>query len=264
MGVTMKSGEYKTMDRLAVRQRVHLLYSEPPDDIEKTTLSFVPVGEDASVLDVGCGTGTFLARLSHPHVTGRVLGLDISEAAVASVATRGIPAVRGDIYRLPFQDGEFDFVFARHMLDHIQRVPDALRECHRVLKRSGVFVAVINDASQAPLLSDLIARTVKSHGVEVPASARPDVDSGNLPTMVQQVFGNVRVEKVSGFLVFPEPYPLVEFAISLLHFYGVSVESMEYPAVCASISHEINNRFLQTGASWRDRKGYSVSVGIKG
>lgn len=251
------------MDRLTVRQRVHLLYSEPPDDIETSTLSFVPVGENSSVLDIGCGTGTFLARLSRPHGTGRALGLDISQAAVASVAARGIPAVRGDIHRLPFKDGEFDFVFARHMLDQIQGVPDALRECQRVLKRSGRFVAVVNDAGQAPLLSELIARTVKSHGIDVPADARPEIDSGKLPAIVEQIFGNVQVKSFSGFLVFSEPDPLVEFAVSLLNFYGVSVDSIEYPAVCASISNEINLGFRQTGSSWCDRKGYSISMAAK-
>ncbi|MFJ9561536.1 class I SAM-dependent methyltransferase [Streptomyces fuscichromogenes] len=251
------------MDRLAVRQRVHLLYSEPPDDIETTTLSFAPVGENSSVLDIGCGTGSFLARLSRPHRTGRVLGIDISGAAVASVAARGIPAVRGDIHRIPIRGDAFDFIFARHMLDHIQRVPDALRECHRVLRRSGVFVAVVNDAGQAPMLSELIARTVRAHGIDVPADARPEIDSENLPAIVGKVFGNVRVERVSGSLVFPEPRPLAEFAISLLHFYGVPVDSAEYPAVCASLSHEIHQRFLRTGLPWRDRKGYSISVRVK-
>lgn len=257
--------EYKTMDRLTVRQRVHLLHSDPPDDIEASTLSFAPVDHSASVLDIGCGTGSFLARLSHPHRTGRVLGLDISEAAVASVTAHGVPAVRGEVHRLPFKEGEFDVVFARHMLDHIHRVPEALEECRRVLKRSGRFVAVVNDAGQAPMLSKLITRTVESYGIDItPPDARPEIDSGNLPAMIEEIFGNVQVKSVSGFLVFDEPDPLIEFAVSLLTFYGVPVASSEFSAVCASIADEVNSAFRQPGFSWRDRKGYSISMAVKG
>ncbi|MFC1419483.1 class I SAM-dependent methyltransferase [Streptacidiphilus cavernicola] len=256
----MKADEYRTMDRLAVRQRVHLLHSDPPDDVEASTLAYAPVSGNASVLDIGCGTGSFLARLARPQRNGRVLGLDISEAAVGSVTDRGIHAVRGDIHRLPLRDDAFDFVFARHMLDHVRAVPDALRECRRVLKPSGTFVAVVNDAGQAPLLSRLIARTVRAHGVTVPPDARPETDSGNLPGMIREVFGNVRVNSVPGSLVFPEAAPLTEFAVSLLHFYGVPADSPQYPAVCAALSQEIDRGFQQPGFVWRDRKGYSVST----
>jgi SAM-dependent methyltransferase len=259
----MKVDEYRTMDRLTVRQRVHLLHSEPPDDIEETTLAFAPVGEGASVLDIGCGTGSFLARLSRREGAGRLLGLDISEAAVASVAARGIGALRGDVRRLPFGDGTFDVVFARHMLDHVDDVPRALRECRRVLRSSGRLAAVVNDGGQAPLLSGLLARTVRSHGVGTPPDALPAVDSASLPALMEDVFGNVRVKSVSGHLVFPDPEPLVEFGVSLLHFYGVPVDGADYPAVRDSVTREITREFRRTGSPWRDPKGYSISVATK-
>lgn len=259
----MKADEYRTMDRLTVRQRVHLLHSEPPDDIEETTLGFAPVDDGASVLDIGCGTGSFLARLAHRKRAGRLLGLDISAAAAASTAAGGVPAVRGDIRLLPFGDGQFDVIFARHMLDHVDDVPGALRECRRVLRRSGRLVAVVNDARQAPLLSGLLARTVRSHGVGMPSDAPPAVDSASLPALMADVFGNVRVKNVSGHLVFPDPGPLVEFGVSLLHFYGVPADGADHPAVRASVSEEITREFQRTGSPWRDPKGYSISVATK-
>ncbi|WP_190038594.1 class I SAM-dependent methyltransferase [Streptomyces fructofermentans] len=92
-------------------------------------------------MDIGCGRGSFLARLVSPLGVRRTLGLDISEAAVASVAARGIPVVRGGIHRIPFKGGQFDFIFARHVLDQNPAVPEALVECRRALRRSGRFIA---------------------------------------------------------------------------------------------------------------------------
>ncbi|MEU3793926.1 class I SAM-dependent methyltransferase [Streptomyces fructofermentans] len=92
---------------------------------------------DDFVLDIGCGTGSFLARLASPLGVRRTLGLDISQSAVASVAARGIPVVRGGMHWIPFKDGQFDFIFARHALDQVPAVPEALVECRRALGRSG-------------------------------------------------------------------------------------------------------------------------------
>ena len=45
-----------------------------------------------------------------------------------------------DIRKLPFADGSFDFIFASHVLEHIDDDHAALREIRRVLKSSGVAI----------------------------------------------------------------------------------------------------------------------------
>jgi ubiquinone/menaquinone biosynthesis C-methylase UbiE len=68
-------------------------------------------------LDVACGTG-FLTR----HLRGDVVGLDAS-ARMLDVARRqapGVHLVQGDALALPFEDGEFDCVFASYFYCHLE------------------------------------------------------------------------------------------------------------------------------------------------
>ncbi|HEY5996886.1 MAG TPA: class I SAM-dependent methyltransferase, partial [Candidatus Deferrimicrobiaceae bacterium] len=87
---------------------------------------FVPGG--ASVLEVGCGTGTLLASLR----PGRGLGIDVSERMVAIAAAK-FPALSfaaADAER--FETGEtFDFVIVPDVVEHLTDVPAMLRSVRR-------------------------------------------------------------------------------------------------------------------------------------
>jgi len=70
----------------------------------------------ASIVDLGCGTGSLAALAAgHGH---RVLGLDASAAMlrVARAKAPALPLVRGDVSRPPFAPGSFDVVLVRHVL----------------------------------------------------------------------------------------------------------------------------------------------------
>ena len=72
-----------------------------------------------ALLDVGCGTGV-TDELLLPHVEGLV-GVDTSEEMVAQAGLRN-PAGRYrayDGYRLPFDNGTFDVVFAICVFHHV-------------------------------------------------------------------------------------------------------------------------------------------------
>jgi ubiquinone/menaquinone biosynthesis C-methylase UbiE len=104
-------------------------------------------GPGESLLDVGCGTGSFLARLRTSGHHGPLTGLDSSPAAArACAAVPGVRAVTGDAVRLPFPDGAFDVVTARHMLYHVSDVRAALAEARRVLRVGGRFVALLTSS----------------------------------------------------------------------------------------------------------------------
>ena len=78
------------------------------------------------VLEVGCGTGQFLALAgASGH---RAVGIDFSESAVAEAGRRGVEAFRGDIDDLARHLGSrarFDAVACFHVIEHLAN-PDAL------------------------------------------------------------------------------------------------------------------------------------------
>ena len=79
------------------------------------------------VLDIGCGAGRFAEVALSCGAT--VVALDYSSAVDACWANLGaspaLHVVQGDIYRLPFKPGSFDFVYCFGVLQHTPDVRSA-------------------------------------------------------------------------------------------------------------------------------------------
>lgn len=71
------------------------------------------------MLDAGCGTGGFLAKLAAAYPTRTVIGLD-ADAFAAGQARRksGRPVCVGSANALPFADGAFGTIFSADVLCH--------------------------------------------------------------------------------------------------------------------------------------------------
>ncbi len=124
---------------------------------------------DLGVLDVGSGDGTTLARLARwaagSGCTIRGLALDLHSVAsrLAEKNLRklpGIHVVRGDIFRLPFDSGQFDVVVASLTLHHCgdEEARLALRELGRVAGKR-VVVSDLQRSWSAYLGARLLAAT---------------------------------------------------------------------------------------------------------
>lgn len=98
----------------------------------------------ARVLEVGCGTGGFAARLLDALPGVDLVAIDQSERFVELTAARGVPARVADVQALPFEDHTFDVVSALWMLYHVPDLHLGLAEVRRVLRPGGLFVAITN------------------------------------------------------------------------------------------------------------------------
>lgn len=93
-------------------------------------------------LEIGCGTGVFLA-LTAPS-GARIDGIDLSIELLAQASAR-FPAggnVRlccGNVEKLPYPDASFDVVYGSSILHHVNLRP-TLQEAQRVLKPGGRIV----------------------------------------------------------------------------------------------------------------------------
>lgn len=93
------------------------------------------------ILDVGSGTGELVllfCELGH-HAQGIDIAPSMVGTARAKAAARGVATefTLGDAHRLPFPDGSFDAVHARHLLWTLPQPAEALREWRRVLRPGG-------------------------------------------------------------------------------------------------------------------------------
>jgi ubiquinone/menaquinone biosynthesis C-methylase UbiE/uncharacterized protein YbaR (Trm112 family) len=93
------------------------------------------------LLDIGCGSGRFLAQAARAPRIGRSVGIDVSSGMLAAAAARGFERlVHGSGNHLPFADGTFDAAASTFgSLQYVDR-PRAYREIARVLQDGGVLV----------------------------------------------------------------------------------------------------------------------------
>ncbi len=104
-----------------------------------------------NVADIGCGPGYLLADLA-PAVgeTGRALGVDVSEAMVATArqrcsAWRNVEVSVGDVTALDIADGTLDAVSMMQVMAYVPDLDAALGELRRVLRPGGRLVVLDTD-----------------------------------------------------------------------------------------------------------------------
>jgi ubiquinone/menaquinone biosynthesis C-methylase UbiE len=98
---------------------------------------------DASVLDVGCGSGEVARGLEDRG--GRLVCLDLTEAALRRIREREgkIAACQGDALALPFAEASFDHAVAIGVLHHTPDVRRCLQEMARVTRPGGRVVVLL-------------------------------------------------------------------------------------------------------------------------
>ena len=102
-----------------------------------------PLGQGYRVLEVGCGTGNVLRRLSTVCTGGLVIGMDLFIEGLAFARTRtSAPLVQGDVYHSPFST-EFDMIGLFDVVEHIEDDERVFSSLHGLLKPGGsLFVTV--------------------------------------------------------------------------------------------------------------------------
>ncbi len=99
------------------------------------------------VLDLGCGAGTWSARIASQHPSMRVTGVDAGQDFIAVARERyasdRVDFAVADFLALPFADGTFDCVYADNSLEHAFDVDRTLAETRRVLAEGGLLLAAI-------------------------------------------------------------------------------------------------------------------------
>jgi SAM-dependent methyltransferase len=95
------------------------------------------MGDCQSMLDVGCGTGTFCEMAKQ-----RSVGIDINPDNVEYCRRRGIRAQVGSALDLPFSANNFDGVHCSHVLQvfNPNEAVKCLQELARVTKPGGIIV----------------------------------------------------------------------------------------------------------------------------
>jgi ubiquinone/menaquinone biosynthesis C-methylase UbiE len=146
-----------------------------------------------SVLDIGCGDGTYTIELFDLGQPAKLHALEPAETAVATArakaGSRAITFQTGSAYELPYADGAFDWAWMRGVLHHLDRPDEAIAEALRVARQ----LMVIEPNGYSPILK-LLERFSPYHR----AHDEKSFTAATLQRWVQRAGGQVRVGKFAG------------------------------------------------------------------
>lgn len=110
---------------------------------EMLSTSLVGKGDGKRLLEIGCGTGVFLAKAREHGFECE--GLELSSYAAEFVRNMGIPVQTKSIEEAEFADNSWDVIVMREVIEHLPHPLESLRTIQRWLKPGGVlFMATGN------------------------------------------------------------------------------------------------------------------------
>lgn len=254
--------QYRTADLLRIRVETHARYSERHIDLDAECVRALRLTGAEALLDVGCGPGAFPRYLrAHGH-TGRLAGLDQSAAMIAAAgeisAGSEIAWSTGEANALPFPDGSFDIVSARHMLYHVPDIPGALGEFARVTGPGGAVLAVTNGQRDVPHIAALRGDMLAHFGLPIPPLPAATFGIENAPGILRATYPVVEETIVSNAFIFTEPEPIVRYLMTMM----AVRQTAEHPDLLAEVhdwlTAEATRRLAAMGGIWRDPKNVGL------
>ena len=141
---------YDSVARLQ-RQVGQNLLNILPDDLFSNNLSINNLPSNKTcpnqILDLGCGTGYFIAPLANKYLLGKhrdseLMGLDLAQGMLAFANTKCDKSVTwlcGDAENLPLADNSVDLIFSNLAFQWCEKLPVLAAEIARVLKPGGTL-----------------------------------------------------------------------------------------------------------------------------
>jgi SAM-dependent methyltransferase len=128
-----------------------------------------------TVVDAGSGEGYGAVFLARP---AKVIGVELDPVVTAHAARRypTVRVVRGDLCRLPLEDGSVDGVVALQVLEHLHCPGEFVEACRRALRPAGrLIVSTPNPATFPPGNPSHVHEYEATELRELLAAAFPDV-----------------------------------------------------------------------------------------
>ena len=120
----------------------------------KHALARMPIEDDDTVLDLGCGSGYAARAMRAAGGAARAYGLDGAPEMVRNARSyTDDPAVGflvGDFEHLPFEDDSIDHVFSMEAFYYASDPMAALEELLRVLRPGGTFYCAVDFYADNP------------------------------------------------------------------------------------------------------------------
>lgn len=123
----------------------------------KQVIQLARLGNHASLLDLGTGTGDLAREAATQFPQVKVIAADFTLEMMRVGQKRGpLNFSSADALRLPFTDSSFDAVISGFLMRNVIDLQKAIQEQHRVLKKGGRIVILDTTRPKKNLLSPFI------------------------------------------------------------------------------------------------------------
>jgi ubiquinone/menaquinone biosynthesis C-methylase UbiE len=210
--------QYKDDSNLSARIRLHQRFSTNRYGQMRWMFDRIQLPENASVLELGCGTGILWRGSVEVPQGWRVILTDMSDGMLRETRAHllqlehSFTYSQADAQAIPFRDASFDAVIANHMLYHVPDIPRALGEARRVLKPGGFCYAATMGVANMRETNDLAARFFSIPRM-TESAARFGLESGE--AYMRSAFNDVKLERYPDSLVITEAAPLMDYICSM-------------------------------------------------
>ena len=100
----------------------------------------------ATMLDLGCGDGTFTLRLGARIGAARLMGVELLDSLADTAARNGIEVTRTSLAAaLPFPNASFDVIHSNQVIEHLVGTDLFMREIRRLLRPGGYAIVSTNN-----------------------------------------------------------------------------------------------------------------------
>jgi 2-polyprenyl-3-methyl-5-hydroxy-6-metoxy-1,4-benzoquinol methylase len=100
------------------------------------------------IVDIGCGEGIMLEKLTRCFPHKNIVGLDSMAENVQICSKRGLQIRLGDVYFLDFPQDSVDLVILMEVIEHLDDPNKAIQEIYKILKPGGKLIIVFpNDTT---------------------------------------------------------------------------------------------------------------------
>lgn len=133
--------DYHGYRTTAEKGRLYKLLFDVKDGLFKKKIAKV-VPRGAALLDVGCGSGEYLRRMSFLEPS-RIDGIDFNETAVELARSKGVSCFQGIFPDYPAEPDTYDAVFMNNYLEHTLDPGVEVEKALRLLKPGGALIGEV-------------------------------------------------------------------------------------------------------------------------
>lgn len=127
-------------------------------------LSHLNINGTENVLDIGCGGGDALKKMSLAITTGHLTGADYSEVSVElskknnidDINSGKMEIIQASVENLPFDDNSFNIIYTIESFYFWNNPVECLKEVRRVLAPNGIFMIIADIHGDAELSQEEI------------------------------------------------------------------------------------------------------------